>query len=241
MYDDNCVAIFTTRSLPVHKHVAVVLTGKHNWVDSLWDVHFNAPPTQSLNIIIIKDKAKRELAKYFHKCAFSPALTTLQKAVRKGHFITWPGIEEIKFEKNIINTLPTAKGHLDQERANLQSTKKSKTDIEDFTPSEGTGNKTYKNSAQIVHIKPKETTYSNQTGCFPYHSSRGNKYVMVMYDYDSNAILAAPLKNRQAKSITDACKTLHAPITKHGHVTRNFILDNECSVDLKQALTKNKK
>ena len=77
----------------------MVLTGKRNWVDGLWDVHFDAPPTQSLNVIIKKDKTKRELAEYFHKCAFSPALTTLQKAVRKGLFVTWPGIEEKNSKK----------------------------------------------------------------------------------------------------------------------------------------------
>ena len=120
-------------------------------------------------------------------------------------------------------------------------TKNPETDNEDFTPSEVTGNKTYESSVQIIHIKPKKTTYSNQTGRFPYRSSRGNKYVMVMYNYDSNAILATPLKNRQAKSITDAWEILNTRLTKHRHVTRNFILDNESSADLKQALTKNKK
>ena len=89
--------------------------------------------------------------------------------------------------------------------------------------------------------KPKETTYSDQTGRFPYRSSRGNEYIMVMYDYDSNAILATPLKNRQAKTIADAWELLHNRLTSHGHPTKNFLLDNECSLDLKQALTKNKK
>jgi hypothetical protein len=30
--------------------------------------------------------------------------------------------------------------------------------------------------------------YTDQTGRFPVVSSKGNKYIMILYDYDSNAI-----------------------------------------------------
>jgi hypothetical protein len=36
---------------------------------------------------------------------------------------------------------------------------------------------------------------TNQTGQFPVTSSRGNQYILVLYDYDTNAILMEPLKN----------------------------------------------
>ena len=42
------------------------------------------------------------------------------------------------------------------------------------------------------------------TGRFPHTSSRGNTYIFLMYDYDTNAILLEPIKNRQAKTITTA-------------------------------------
>ena len=64
---------------------------------------------------------------------------------------------------------------------------------------------------------------------------------MIMYDFNANDILCAPLKNRQAKTITEAWESLHSRTRKHGHETKNFILDNECSNDLKLALKKNKK
>ena len=62
-----------------------------------------------------------------------------------------------------------------------------------------------------------------------------------MHDYNANGIMCAPLKNQQAKTITEAWELLHSRLTKHGHETKNFILDNECSNDLKLALEKNKK
>jgi hypothetical protein len=38
--------------------------------------------------------------------------------------------------------------------------------------------------------------YSDQTGMFPAVSSEGNKYVMVLYDIDSNLLWAEPMKNQ---------------------------------------------
>jgi hypothetical protein len=35
--------------------------------------------------------------------------------------------------------------------------------------------------------------YTGQTGKFPVVSSKGNKYIMILYDYDRNAILAQPI------------------------------------------------
>ena len=36
--------------------------------------------------------------------------------------------------------------------------------------------------------------YTDQTGRFPVTSSRGYKYIMIAYEYDSNNILAETLK-----------------------------------------------
>ena len=92
------------------------MKGIRNWTNGLWDIIL--PQTQQqINMIVQKDKTKHELAEYLHTCAFSQALSTFQKAIRKGHFITWPEITEINFEKFIMNKIPTAKGHLDQERS----------------------------------------------------------------------------------------------------------------------------
>ena len=33
-------------------------------------------------------------------------------------------------------------------------------------------------------------------GCFPKTSARENAYIFIMYDFDSNRILAVPIKNR---------------------------------------------
>ena len=46
--------------------------------------------------------------------------------------------------------------------------------------------------------------FSDQTGRFPRVFSRGNRAVMVLYDYDSNAILSNPLKNNTTSELVRA-------------------------------------
>ena len=177
--DDDCIAVLDKRFLNVYKYNHHILQGCRNWTDGLWDVHIKKQQ-ETLNVIVRKNQTKHELAEYLHKCAFSPSLSTFQRAIRKGHLITWPGITNINFEKHITNLVPVAKGHLDQERANLQSTKENPNDTEDFEPTDGMAKKTWENAAILYAFNPKEKTYSDQTGRFPHQSSRGNEYVMVI-------------------------------------------------------------
>ena len=82
--------------------------------------------------------------------------------------------------------VPTAKGHLDQEHANLQSTK---LNVEDDISPNHEPNKTYEYvSAIIPSTKPKEVIYQDLKGRFPHISSRGNEYIFVTYYFDSNCI-----------------------------------------------------
>ena len=63
--------------------------------------------------------------------------------------------------------------------------------------------------------------------------------MLVIYDHDSNIILAHALKTIQAAEITAAWKKLYDTITQHDHTTTYWIIDNEASAYLKNALAKN--
>jgi hypothetical protein len=54
---------------------------------------------------------------------FSPTLETWLLAISRGHFITWPGITTANVRRYLPKSEATAKGHLDQQRKNLRSTK----------------------------------------------------------------------------------------------------------------------
>jgi len=59
-------------------------------------------------------------------------------------------------------------------------------------------------------MEPTSQTYMDLTSKFVAASSNGNSYILIIYDYDSNAILAIPLKNCKAESILHTYKTGHA-------------------------------
>ena len=78
-------------------------------------------------------------------------------------------------------------------------------------------------------IEPTGKVFSDQTGKFPVTSSRGNKYVMVVYDHDSNATLTVPLKSKSAADHLQAITKIHSFLNSKGIFPKLHIMDNECS------------
>ena len=100
----------------------------------------------------------------------------------------------------------------------------------------GPPNKTQQCFAAIDQFNRK--AYSNLTGRYPHISSRGNQYILVIYNYDSSGILVEPLKNCQAAEITRAWLAIHTRLSQHGNSSQLYILDNEVSFEFKTALPK---
>ena len=85
-------------------------------------------------------------------------------------------------------------------------------------------------SAAIIVRKDKYVLiYKDQTGVFNQISSKGYKYIIVLYYYDSNAIIAEPLKSRMQIEILQVYKKLHGYLTKLGLCPKLKWLDNEAS------------
>jgi hypothetical protein len=126
--------------------------------------------------------------------------------------------------ENVKKYLPkseaTAMGHLDQQRKNTLSTKC--VAATQFGPqhkkeTETSSDHTHNTFANIMDIKePTGQIYKDQTGRFPIQSSSGYKYIMILYDHDSNVILAEPMKSRSIHEMIRAYKKLHSYLTTHG-------------------------
>ena len=187
IYKDDKVIISGTRNfydglwdveIPVRdttvKTMTITPTHTHNRLcagNSPVETNQNATVTQKLNAIIRKAQTKQELVQYLHGCCGSTTLATWAKAIKNGNFITWPGINDIKVLQDGVPSVATAKGHLDQERKNLQSTKKQE---DDYFPLPDTPNtKTYQACATLVAFIAKGMAYHDLTGKFPHISSRG--------------------------------------------------------------------
>ena len=81
--------------------------------------------------------------------------------------------------------------------------------------------------------------YTDLTGKFPVTSIRNNKYILVLYDYNSNNIIGVPIKSPAKKELLRGYKQCYKPL-KIGNVTLVLHrLDNEVSDDLLAAIKAN--
>ncbi len=103
-----------------------------------------------------------------------------------------------------------------------------------------------KNQTIIPHVKKhdililmynaKATMSSDQTGKFPAVSSKGNKYVMVLHDVNSNLSWAEPMKNQTGGELILARNRALTRMQQQGINPKHQILDNQASESYKDAI-----
>ena len=135
---------------------------------------------------------KKTLIEYYHKCICSLTIDTWCKAIDKGFFNTWPNLTSEAVRKHMTKSSATSKGYMNQQRQNIRSTKSKIT--YDHVPKEVQDPSKEKTQEHFYSIEEAGKTFSDQTGRFPHTSSKGNKYIMVWYHYDINAIITVALK-----------------------------------------------
>jgi hypothetical protein len=79
-------------------------------------------------------------------------------------------------------------------------------------------------------------TYTYLTGRFTKTSSRGYKYILVLYDYDGNIIQEEPMKNRSDAEAIRAYSKIYDGLTSKGLKQKFQTMDNEASTALNQFL-----
>ena len=79
----------------------------------------------------------------------------------------------------------------------------------------------------------RNTVFSDQTGQLPTRSKRGNKYIMVMVEIDSNAMLVLLIKNPIDTELTRAYHAMMLRLKQAGIIPQKNILDNEVSNTMK--------
>jgi hypothetical protein len=65
----------------------------------------------------------KQAIKWMHVVCGYPVTSTWLKAIKVGNYVGWPMLTECKIQKYYPETIETAKGHLNQTRKNVQSTK----------------------------------------------------------------------------------------------------------------------
>ena len=92
----------------------------------------------------------------------------------------------------------------------------------------------------ICYNEPTGKLYTNLMGQFPVQSSRGHKYILVAYNFDSNSIHVKPLKSRHDNDTIKAYEEIYNTFTWRGLKPRLHWLDNEASKALKTSLTRSR-
>ena len=91
-----------------------------------------------------------------------------------------------------------------------------------------------KTNAMYAIVLEEGRIYTDQTGHFPVYSSRGSKYIMVLYCYDANAILAEPIKNRSEGELLKAYDKMYTYLQDRGYKPVTHWLDNEAPAGIKR-------
>jgi hypothetical protein len=220
--DAGCSATFDATTATITYDNEIVLVGTRTDATKLW--HLELPSTEHSANAAIGTATPAELEAFGHAALFSPALSTLEKALNNGFITNFPGLTPATLKKHPPHSIAMVKGHLDQTRKNVRSTKPAQqgsnqtdsptlnnaelvlddTTDDPFPPGLNNTTNDDNHCCYADICQPTGQIYSNLTGKFIEPSSNGNNYILIIYDYDSNSILAEPMKTRTAKSILDA-------------------------------------
>ena len=186
----------------------------------------------------IPTSSRAELAMYYHQTMCSPPKSTFLKAIKNGHFITFPGLTYELISKHLPPSTATEKGHMTRTRQGVRSTRSNRNEILDAR-------------MQVDNMHPHEeacnieddkmfcfaaladanegTVYSDLTGRFPVRSYSGMQYIFVAYIYSKNAILMRAMPNRTDASMINVFKDIYETLKTRGWQPKLHVLDNECS------------
>jgi hypothetical protein len=213
--DNGCNATFTQEQVTVSKNGKCVMYRSRDPRSRLWRVDlkqkFEAKHAQCNHAH--DNSNQKDVINYLHAACFSPVKSTWITEIKIGHFTSWPGLTEHAVEKHLSKSTSTTKVRLNQQRKNARTTKVKYPKVIMTEPDLDQGIKTqYVYSATIDAGQ----IYTDQTGRFPVVSSKGNKYIMILYDYDSNAILAQPIKDRTAPELLRAFQVMEQELVARG-------------------------
>jgi hypothetical protein len=251
--DDGTVSIFNKTGVTIHREEDVLITCKGErilirirdgrgryripLIQQCGQWQPRCPSTQARRTLrkanSVYDLPSTEQAiKWMHAVCGYPVKSTWLKAIKAGNYVGWPMITERNVQRYYPKATETAKGHLNQTRKNVRSTKAKPAPLETCDTSQLKGMKTRDIYTETYNVR--ETMFLDQTGQFPTRSQHGNKYILVMVEIDSNAILVEPMKSRKDAEMIRAYKLLLQRLKRVGIVPKKHMLDNEVYDNMKK-------
>jgi hypothetical protein len=207
--DHGCEVSFSASIVTVSKDGLSLFVGWRDNSTGLWRVDLSgqpigAPSIQNAANNVYEERSIEDTIAYLHAACFSPVKDTWLSAIEAGFFSGWPALSPDKVHKYLHKSDATVKGHLNQQRHNTRSTQQQEPSEAPNAAPEDIG----KHGFVYAIIVEAGQIHSDLTGRFPTTSTKGNKYVLVLYDYDTNNILTEPMNNRGDKEMVRAYNKL---------------------------------
>ena len=208
------------------------------------DVNGQAKPLLNIASNVHRIRSKEILCDYLHQAAGYSVKKKWLQAIKDEFFTSWPGWTFALVSKFLPEmSEESVAGHLHRRRQGIQSTRVlvvERVDMIKMMELELSGQEKLHHNRQQrvgVHLVANDeliielngTISTDQTGRFPIVSQKGNSYTMVMYNYDSNAILAEGCTGRTAPGLEASYDKLYNRLTKAGIVPVMQRIDNEVS------------
>lgn len=119
--DAGCKGTFDVTKMIVHHDNHPILTGHREPTTKLW--YLDEPEQHTINTLTTYRATPPDLIAFAHASFFSPATSTMLKALECGYITGFPELSTISFKRHMPTTSTAMyKGHLDQVRKNIQST-----------------------------------------------------------------------------------------------------------------------
>ena len=186
-----------------------------------------------------QQKNKKDLATFLHATAGYPPIKTFCKAIDNGFFSTWPGLSSELIRKHLDPSIPTIMGRMQRTRQGIRSTTPPEPEPEPpLEPPRSHMDRNHQVGSGVFSLEElKGIISSDLPGRFPFISSRGMNYIFILYDFDSNAILAEPIKSRQTEHLIEGYEACYKQLKDAGITPILQRLDNEVSAELITAIT----
>ncbi|OEU20461.1 hypothetical protein FRACYDRAFT_181335 [Fragilariopsis cylindrus CCMP1102] len=175
------------------------------------------------------------LTNFFHMTLGSPSIPEWINCINNNWFKSWPGLSADRVRKHCTKKEQTTLGNQKMIKKNVRtsniidlSVRKERIELKKKLHDIGTFLIDGNDMKQLIAM--------DLPGRYPVTSARGHKYIMVMYDYDTNYINAVPIKSRKSSELVAAFKFCYDELKERGFTARVLRLDNEISTELIAAI-----
>jgi len=130
----GCDVQFTATTINICHDNNIIMSRHRTPATKLWNLDIQTPTAIASTNATSGTAKPAELVTFAHTAMFSPTVSTLTEALQHGYLPEFAGLTLEHLQKYPPQSIPMIKGHMDQERKNLRSTKSQLDQTEDILP-----------------------------------------------------------------------------------------------------------